>query len=72
MSVSSILLGLVFVGRAAFVFPLSALSNWRRKSPDERITFKQQASVLSFFSLVSVRPRLHVPLCIKLQHMINR
>lgn len=51
MSVSSILLGLVFVGRAAFVFPLSALSNWRRKSPDERITFKQQASVLPFFHL---------------------
>ncbi|THU50452.1 hypothetical protein C4D60_Mb06t20370 [Musa balbisiana] len=45
LSVSSILLGLVFVGRAAFVFPLSALSNWRKKSPDEKITFKQQASV---------------------------
>ncbi|CAL9192046.1 sodium/hydrogen exchanger 1-like [Musa acuminata AAA Group] len=45
VSVSSILLGLVFVGRAAFVFPLSALSNWRRKSPDERITFKQQVTI---------------------------
>ncbi|CAL9120548.1 unnamed protein product [Musa textilis] len=45
VSVSSILLGLVFVGRAAFVFPLSAVSNWRKKSPDEKITFKQQASV---------------------------
>ncbi|CAL9095091.1 unnamed protein product [Musa acuminata var. zebrina] len=45
VSVSSILLGLVFVGRAAFVFPLSALSNWRRKSPDEKITFKQQVTI---------------------------
>ncbi|KAJ8475717.1 hypothetical protein OPV22_019444 [Ensete ventricosum] len=43
--VSSILLGLVFVGRAAFVFPLSALSNWRKKSPEEKITFKQQVTI---------------------------
>ncbi|URE13321.1 Sodium hydrogen exchanger [Musa troglodytarum] len=45
VSVSSILLGLVFVGRAAFVFPLSAVSNWRKKSPDEKITFKQQVTI---------------------------
>ncbi|WOL12289.1 hypothetical protein Cni_G21055 [Canna indica] len=45
LSVSSILLGLVLVGRAAFVFPLSALSNWRKKSPNEKITFKQQVTI---------------------------
>ena len=42
VAVSSILLGLVMVGRAAFVFPLSFLSNLAKKSPNEKISFKQQ------------------------------
>lgn len=42
VAVSSILLGLVLVGRAAFVFPLSFLSNLAKKSSTERISFKQQ------------------------------
>lgn len=41
--VSATLLGLILVGRAAFVFPLSLLSNLARKSPSEKkISFKQQ------------------------------
>ncbi|KAI5650665.1 hypothetical protein M9H77_36670 [Catharanthus roseus] len=43
--VSSILLGLVLVGRAAFVFPLSFLSNLTKKSPEEKIDFKQQVTI---------------------------
>jgi hypothetical protein len=42
VAVSSILLGLLMVGRAAFVFPLSFLSNLTKKSPNEKISFKQQ------------------------------
>ncbi|KAJ4849696.1 Sodium/hydrogen exchanger 2 [Turnera subulata] len=42
VAVSSILLGLLMLGRAAFVFPLSFLSNLAKKSPNERIDFKQQ------------------------------
>ncbi|KAG6750582.1 hypothetical protein POTOM_045080 [Populus tomentosa] len=42
VAVSSILLGLVMVGRAAFVFPLSFLSNLSKKSPNEKIGFRQQ------------------------------
>ncbi|XP_022159222.1 sodium/hydrogen exchanger 2-like [Momordica charantia] len=42
VSVSAILLGLVMVGRAAFVFPLSFLSNLAKKSPDQRITLREQ------------------------------
>nr|AVA17594.1 Na+/H+ antiporter family protein 2 [Populus purdomii]AVA17596.1 Na+/H+ antiporter family protein 2 [Populus szechuanica] len=42
VAVSSILLCLVMVGRAAFVFPLSFLSNLTKKSPNEKISFKQQ------------------------------
>ncbi|KAJ6694227.1 hypothetical protein OIU85_004963 [Salix viminalis] len=42
IAVSSILLGLVMVGRAAFVFPLSFLSNLSKKSPNEKISFRQQ------------------------------
>ncbi|CAI9779782.1 unnamed protein product [Fraxinus pennsylvanica] len=45
VSVSSILLGLILVGRAAFVFPLSFLSNLTKKSPYEKIGFKQQVTV---------------------------
>ncbi|XP_056170391.1 sodium/hydrogen exchanger 1-like isoform X2 [Syzygium oleosum] len=42
VGVSTILLGLVVLGRAAFVFPLSFISNLTKKSPDDKISFKQQ------------------------------
>lgn len=45
VAVSSILLVLVLIGRAAFVFPLSFLSNLAKNSPNEKITFKQQATI---------------------------
>lgn len=40
--VSSILMGLILIGRAAFVFPLSFISNLTRKMPHEKIGIKQQ------------------------------
>ncbi|XP_078444932.1 sodium/hydrogen exchanger 1-like [Wolffia australiana] len=45
IGVSSILLGLVLVGRAAFVFPLSFLSNLMKRSPEEKILFKKQVVI---------------------------
>ncbi|XP_008799262.1 sodium/hydrogen exchanger 2 isoform X1 [Phoenix dactylifera] len=45
IGVSSILLGMVLIGRAAFVFPLSFLSNLTKKHPNEKITFRQQVIV---------------------------
>uniref|UniRef100_A0A5B6Z8D1 Sodium/hydrogen exchanger n=1 Tax=Davidia involucrata TaxID=16924 RepID=A0A5B6Z8D1_DAVIN len=45
IGVSSILLGLVLVGRAAFVFPLSFLSNLTKKSKSDKIEFKQQITI---------------------------
>ncbi|KAL6517200.1 monovalent cation:H+ antiporter, CPA1 (nhx1) [Orobanche hederae] len=45
ISVSAILLGLILVGRAAFVFPLSFLSNLTKKSPTDKIEFKQQITI---------------------------
>ncbi|KAG6501692.1 hypothetical protein ZIOFF_041575 [Zingiber officinale] len=45
VQISLILLGLVLVGRAAFVFPLSFLSNLTKKSPDDRIVLKQQVTI---------------------------
>ncbi|KAM1304464.1 hypothetical protein ACFX1Q_022836 [Malus domestica] len=45
MAVSSILLVLVLVGRAAFVFPLSFLSNLTKKSPQDKLSLKQQVTV---------------------------
>ncbi|XP_050203805.1 sodium/hydrogen exchanger 1-like isoform X2 [Mercurialis annua] len=42
---SSILLGLVLVGRAAFVFPLSFISNLIKNSPSDRIGSKQQVVI---------------------------
>ncbi|TQE10964.1 hypothetical protein C1H46_003379 [Malus baccata] len=45
IGVSSILLGLVLVGRAAFVFPLCFLSNLTRTSQIDKIGFKQQVTV---------------------------
>ncbi|KAK8585799.1 hypothetical protein V6N13_050770 [Hibiscus sabdariffa] len=45
VGVSSILLGLILVGRAAFVFPLSFVSNLMKKAPYEKIGFKQQITI---------------------------
>ncbi|KAJ7955037.1 Sodium/hydrogen exchanger [Quillaja saponaria] len=45
VGVSSILLGLILVGRAAFVFPLSFLSNLTKKSQFEKIELKQQVTI---------------------------
>ncbi|KMZ65914.1 Sodium/hydrogen exchanger [Zostera marina] len=45
IGISSILLGLVMVGRAAFVFPLSFLSNLSKKFSHEKIEFKQQVTI---------------------------
>ncbi|XP_042992689.1 sodium/hydrogen exchanger 2-like isoform X4 [Carya illinoinensis] len=42
VAVSSILLGLIMAGRAAFVFPLSFLINLVKKFPKEKINFRQQ------------------------------
>ncbi|KAJ7522859.1 hypothetical protein O6H91_18G029700 [Diphasiastrum complanatum] len=41
-SIAGILLLLVLLGRAAFVFPLSALSNYLRRTPGTRINYRQQ------------------------------
>ena len=50
--ISSILLGLVLVGRAAFVFPPSFLSNLTKKTPLEKITWRQHVSnYLEHFSV---------------------
>ncbi|PON96658.1 Na+/H+ exchanger [Trema orientale] len=45
LGVSSILLVLVLVGRAAFVFPLSFISNLTKKSESDKIGFKQQVTI---------------------------
>ncbi|KAG1365182.1 Sodium/hydrogen exchanger 2 [Cocos nucifera] len=45
VGVSSIVLCMVLIGRAGFVFPLSFLSNLSKKSPNEKITFKQQVVI---------------------------
>ncbi|KAF5465548.1 hypothetical protein F2P56_015542 [Juglans regia] len=45
VGVSSILMGLVLAGRAAFVFPLSFLSNLAKNSPHEKINFNQQVTI---------------------------
>ncbi|GFZ08956.1 sodium hydrogen exchanger 2 [Actinidia rufa] len=45
VGVSSILIGLILVGRAAFVFPLSFLSNLTKKTPYEKIEIKQQVTI---------------------------
>ena len=42
VAVSSILIGLLMLGRAAFVFPLSFLSNLVKKNESEKINFKMQ------------------------------
>eukprot|EP00262_Sarcandra_glabra_P002628 TRINITY_DN13031_c0_g1_i1.p1 TRINITY_DN13031_c0_g1~~TRINITY_DN13031_c0_g1_i1.p1 ORF type:complete len:548 (+),score=48.85 TRINITY_DN13031_c0_g1_i1:364-2007(+) len=45
VAVSSILLALILIGRAAFVFPLSFLSNLTKKSQNDKIAFKQQITI---------------------------
>ncbi|RWR76574.1 nhx1 antiporter isoform X1 [Cinnamomum micranthum f. kanehirae] len=45
IGVSSMLMALVMVGRAAFVFPLSFLSNLTKKSVKDKISFKQQVTI---------------------------
>ncbi|KAL5995298.1 monovalent cation:H+ antiporter, CPA1 (nhx1) [Asimina triloba] len=45
IGVSSMLLGLVLIGRAAFVFPLSFLSNLTKKNSNEKISFRQQVII---------------------------
>lgn len=45
VAVSSILLGLLMLGRAAFVFPLSFLSNLAKKNPYEKISLRQQVII---------------------------
>ncbi|MED6167210.1 monovalent cation:H+ antiporter, CPA1 (nhx1) [Stylosanthes scabra] len=45
VAVSAILMGLVLVGRAALVFPLSFLSNLAKKSSSEKISFRQQVII---------------------------
>lgn len=50
IALSAIILGLVMVGRAAFVFPLSFLSNLSKKEARPKISFRQQV-VLEFFLL---------------------
>ncbi|GJN25748.1 hypothetical protein PR202_gb13616 [Eleusine coracana subsp. coracana] len=45
IALSSTILALVLVSRAAFVFPLSLLSNWTKKTPMGKISFKQQVII---------------------------
>ncbi|XP_022760484.1 sodium/hydrogen exchanger 2-like [Durio zibethinus] len=45
VGVSAILLGLILVGRAAFVFPLSFISNLTKKAPYEKVDLKQQVTI---------------------------
>jgi sodium/hydrogen exchanger 8 len=45
VALSSTILALVLVSRAAFVFPLSFLSNLTKKTPNGKISFRQQVSL---------------------------
>ncbi|CAN1283950.1 Sodium/hydrogen exchanger 2 [Linum perenne] len=45
IAASSILMGLVLVGRAAFVFPLSFISNFTKKHPSDKLTLNQQVTI---------------------------
>nr|ABY59540.1 Na+/H+ antiporter [Galega orientalis] len=45
IATSAILLGLILLGRAAFVFPLSFLSNLTKKSQHQKISFRQQVII---------------------------
>ncbi|PIM98976.1 Sodium/hydrogen exchanger protein [Handroanthus impetiginosus] len=42
---SALLLGLVLLGRAAFVFPLSFLSNFAKKSKSDKLSFRHQFTI---------------------------
>lgn len=46
VAASAMLMGLIMAGRAAFVFPLSFLTNLAKKSPTEKISIKQQVCFL--------------------------
>ena len=50
MAIYSTLIFLILLGRAAFVFPLSALSNYlnRKAERTEVITFKHQVGITVF------------------------
>nr|AAP20431.1 Na+/H+ antiporter NHX4 [Zea mays subsp. mays] len=45
LGVSGVLMGLVMLGRAAFVFPLSFLSNLAKKHQSEKISFRMQVVI---------------------------
>ncbi|KAK8712906.1 hypothetical protein V6N13_148134 [Hibiscus sabdariffa] len=45
VAVSAVLIGLVMAGRAAFVFPLSFLSNLAKKSASEKISLREQVII---------------------------
>ncbi|KAL1827404.1 hypothetical protein ACET3Z_005816 [Daucus carota] len=45
VGLSAVLLGLVMIGRASFVFPLSFVSNLTRKSKGEKVNLKQQVII---------------------------
>nr|ABV00895.1 Na+/H+ antiporter [Trifolium repens] len=45
IATSAVLLGLILLGRAAFVFPLSFLSNLTKKSQHQKISFRQQVII---------------------------
>ncbi|KAG6703787.1 hypothetical protein I3842_07G102800 [Carya illinoinensis] len=45
VGVSLILLALVLIGRAAFIFPLCFISNLTKKSQNDKIGFKQQVTI---------------------------
>ncbi|KAI5418937.1 Sodium/hydrogen exchanger 2 [Lathyrus oleraceus] len=45
IATSSVLLGLVLLGRATFIFPLSYLSNLTKKSQYQKISFRQQVII---------------------------
>jgi hypothetical protein len=46
---SIILLVLIMIGRAAFIIPISYLSNLTRRDSNERVGFKQQVSNLKVY-----------------------
>ncbi|XP_027098036.1 sodium/hydrogen exchanger 1-like [Coffea arabica] len=45
IAASAVLFGLVLVGRASFIFPLSFLSNFTKKSKSDKFDLKQQVTI---------------------------